>query len=377
MKNFLRCIFILTTVFANAQEASVPFSVEANFIYGFIPEHNKAISHLITGHPTGVILGYNKKTFGKEAWEKRFNYPDYGATFIYQDFKNEALGDNFSLLAHYNFYFFKRNLMVRMAQGISYNTNPYDKEKNFRNNAFGTHLLSTSCLMVNYKKENLFDGFGVQAGLSLTHYSNGSFKSPNASVNTMCFNVGVNYVFDAENLPKYTIDKAEDTLVEARNVEKDSIKFIDNLKYNIAFRVGVNESNVVNSKQYASYTLSGYVDKQLSDISAIQLGTDVFFSQFLKSYIKYKSVAFPQENTSGDEDYKRVGLFVGHELFFRKTSLLTQLGYYVYYPFDYEGRIYNRTGLKRYFKENLFGTLSLKSHMFKAETFEFAVGYRF
>jgi len=95
-----------------------------------------------------------------------------------------------------------------------------------------------------------------------------------------------------------------------------------------------------------------------------------------KKHIEYRSVAFPLDNVSGDEDYKRVGLFVGHELFISKTSLITQLGYYVYYPFDFEGRVYNRVGLKRYFKGKMYGALTLKSHGAKAEAVELGIGIR-
>ena len=47
--------------------------------------------------------------------------------------KNDVLGNNFSLYAHYNFYFLKRHLMFRIGQGMAHNTNPYDnRETNFR-----------------------------------------------------------------------------------------------------------------------------------------------------------------------------------------------------------------------------------------------------
>ena len=63
-------------------------------------------------------------------------------------------------------------------------------------------------------------------------------------------------------------------------------------------------------------------------------------------------------------------------LLLNKTSLITQLGYYVYYPFDFEGRTYVRIGLKRYFAKKWFGALTLKSHGAKAEGVEFGVGVR-
>lgn len=117
--------------------------------------------------------------------------------------KNDILGENYGLYAHYNFYFLKRNLNFRIGQGIAYNTNPYDKETNFRNSAYGSHLLSTTYLMLNYKKENIFKGLGLQAGISLVHYSNANFKAPNTSTNTIAVNLGANYLFDHENEPEY------------------------------------------------------------------------------------------------------------------------------------------------------------------------------
>ncbi|WP_299387441.1 acyloxyacyl hydrolase [uncultured Lacinutrix sp.] len=363
MRYILYAYILFFSISVSAQADKNPFTIDANYFYGNIAEHNTDISHLITGHPSGVILSYNQKTFGKKAWESRFNYPDYGASFIYQKFNNEYINENIGVYAHYNFYFFNRNVMFRIGQGLAYNDTPYDKVENFRNNAFGTHLLSSTYLMLNYKKENILKGIGVQAGFSLIHYSNANVKAPNSSINSIAFNIGANYIFDKEKPTEY-IPSTEEKY------------FKEKVKYNFALRTGVNESDVIDTGQYAFFVVSAYADKRLNRKSAIQVGTDVFFSNFLKKHIQYKAVAFPEDNVSGDEDYKRVGVFVGHELFISKTSLITQLGYYVYYPFDFEGRVYNRVGLKRYFGDKIYGALTLKSHGAKAEAVEIGIGIR-
>ena len=102
----------------------------------------------------------------------------------------------------------------------------------------------------------------------------------------------------------------------------------------------------------------------------------MFFSQFLKELIYNQSLAFPDTWVTGEEDCKRVGLFVGHELFINRLSLITQLGYYVYYPYDFEGRTYFRLGLKWYIYKSMFAAISLKSHGAKAEAVEFGIGVR-
>ncbi|MFY0713824.1 acyloxyacyl hydrolase [Seonamhaeicola sp. NFXS20] len=364
MKLFLACFFSLICCIAIAQDKQYASYFDVNYFKGNIALHNNDILHLIQGHPEGVILSWNKETFGFEDWEQRYNYPDYGVSFAYQNLKNEVLGNNYSLYAHYNFYFFKRNLIMRIGQGIAYTTNPYDKEENYRNIAFGSRILSSTYAMLNYKKERVFGRFGLQAGLTFIHYSNANVKAPNTSINAVALNLGVTYSLE-DKKPEY-----QHTLPE-----NDS-EFSEPIKYNLVFRSGVNESDIINSGQFVFYTLSAYADKRINRKSALQLGTDVFFSNFLKEYIKYKAVAFPEEDVSGDEDYKRVGIYAGHELFVNRISLVSQLGYYVYYPFDFEGRLYVRVGLKRYFAKKWFGAITLKSHGFKAEAVELGIGVR-
>lgn len=354
----LQC-FIL---FAFSQEKQHTSYIDVNYFKGNIALHNTDIQHLIKGHPEGFVLSWNKQTYGNKEWQQRFNYPDYGVSLSYQNLKNEVLGNSVALYAHYNFYFFKRNLMLRVGQGLAHTSNPYHKEDNFRNIAFGSRIMSSTYAMLQYKKDRLVDRLGIQAGITLVHYSNANVKAPNTSINSITASLGITYQLDDEALV-YTTQNL-------------SNKFTEPLKYNLVFRSGINESDVIDSGQFPFYILSAYADKRLNKKSAVQLGAEVFFSNFLKEYIQYKSIAFPEDNITGDEDFKRVGLFAGHELFINKMSLLAQLGYYVYYPVDFEGRTYFRVGLKRYFGNTFFGALTLKSHGAKAEAVEFGIGVR-
>jgi hypothetical protein len=340
------------------------YTIDANQFYGSVMLHNPDISHLIANHPTGVILSLNRKTYGSLEWEALYGYPDYGASFIYQDMNNETLGNNFGLYAHYNFYLFKRNVQFRIGQGLAYNTNPYDRETNFRNNAYGSDFMSSTYLMLNYHKENIFKGLGFKAGVSVIHYSNANVRSPNTSTNTFAFNAGLVYDLDGGKELEYIPKGPKEKVTEP-------------VHYNLALRSGINESDVIGSGQYGFLILSGYADKRLGRKSAIQFGADVFFSNFLKELIRFQGTSFPEMDVNVDDDYRRVGLFLGHELFINKLSIVTQLGYYVYYPFDFEGRVYNRVGMKRYFGDTIFGALTLKSHGAAAEAVEFGIGIRF
>ncbi|GER60651.1 hypothetical protein ULMA_27590 [Patiriisocius marinus] len=344
-----------------------PFSIEADYFYGSILEHNPDISHLITGHPRGVTLTFNRKTYGFKAWERFHRYPDWGVTAAYQNMQNEHLGEVFSAYGHYNFYFYNRHLVIRLGQGIAYATDPYDEVDNPKNNAYGTTLLSSTFLKLNYVRENVWRGFGFHAGIDIIHYSNANLRAPNNSTNTLGVNAGVSYLFDYENFPEY---------IPVQDGEKSSV-YAEPIKYNFVFRFGLNESDVLGSGQSPFYVFSAFADKRINYKSTLQAGVDVFVLPFLKDYVEYRAIAFPEDGGTGTEDHKRVGLFIGHELRFNKVAFVSQLGYYVYYPFEFENRVYNRLGLKRYFfDDRYFAGVTVKAHWAKAEGVEFSLGIR-
>lgn len=364
-KCFFICILLCAWSIKGQEQVKAPFSIDVDFTYGAILEHNPDISHLIIGHPRGFEITYNRKTYGKKQWERLYNFPDWGVSFVYQDLDNPVLGENYSLLAHYTWYFFNRNLNFKAATGISYVANPFNAESNPANNAYGTRILSTSYFKLNYVKEKLYKNIGFQAGIGLIHYSNGSLKSPNTSTNTIAFNLGFSYLVNSANIPDY------------QHTNKEEKKYTEPLRYNIAFKFGVNESDVIGLGQHAFYNVSGYIDKRFGYKHTVQAGVDVFFSNFLKNFIRYRSIAFPEDGLRGDEDHKRVGVFGGYQMHFNKTALAFNVGYYLYWPYEFETRIYNRFELKRFFmKDAFFASVSVKSHFAKAESLAFGIGAR-
>ncbi len=362
-KLILVSLLFCGTLFSQDQELKHYF-FEADYFYGSIIEQNPNISHLITDHPDGFSVSYNRKTFGLKEWERQYKAPDWGFTFIYQDMKNQFLGKNFGLYTHLNFYFFKRNLMLTLGQGLAYNTNPYDPDTNYQNNAYGTSILSSTFFKINISKENIWKGMGIHGGLNFVHYSNANVKVPNTSSNSLGLNLGISYQFNYEDLPEYTL-------------ERDGIDYSEKIKINFAFRFGINESDIVGTGQFPFYVVSTFADKRLNYKSTIQFGADLFISKFLEELIKFRALAYPEDGLSGDEDHKRVGVFLGHELRINKFAFVTQLGYYVYWPYEFENRVYLRLGLKRYFySDKLYAVITLKTHWAKAENVEFGVGIR-
>ena len=358
---FLLCFLLSTAAMAQFSEHS--YVAEANAFRGNIMLHSPDMHHLITDHPTGTIISLLRKTDGSQEWHSTYNYPEYGGYFLHQDFKNEYLGENYALGLQYNFYFLKRNLQLKVSQGLAMTTHKHDNETNYKNGAFGTRFMENTNFGVAYSKQDIWKGFGLRAGFLFTHFSNGKIKSPNSGINTYNVDVGLTYEFG----------KKHEFISKADSIKVD---FSERIKYNLILRSGVNESYVINSGQKPFFHISTYADKRLNRKSALQFGTDIFLTLSQKEIIKYKSVSYPELEVSPDLDYKRVGVFVGHELFINKLSVETQVGYYLYDELKADGAIYDRVGLKYYFSPKVFAGVGVKTHGFLAEAMEFSIGLR-
>ena len=337
--------------------------VEGNYYTGSILPHSEQISHLITAKPDGFLLSFNRKTVGEKSWESFYNFPDYGFSLHYQNNHNPELGNLYGAFAHLNFYFFNRNLQLRVAQGIAYATNPFDRESNFRNLAYGTKFMPSTYFSLNYNKQNLWNGLGFQGGLLLIHHSNATLKSPNISTNTFGLQIGLNYSFDHQE--------------PNRQFNTQTDNFDTNLKYVVSFKTGVNEGHIIGMGQKPFYHINAYAEKRLNRTGSVQFGGELFLSETLKELIPLMANSFPESNISADADYKRVGIFAGYEMYLSKFSIEGQMGVYVFDEYKQNGSLYQRLGLKYYVTDRVFGSMSLKTHFAKAEALEFGVGLKF
>jgi hypothetical protein len=365
MKTFFSLFFLTFFYLGFSQEEKSNY-LQLDYFYGSILPQSGS-KHLITGHPDGFLFSWNKRSFGKNLWEQHYNYPDIGFTFGYQDFKNKNLGKLYAAYAHYNFYFFEREsknkLMLSFGFGLGYSTNPYDKINNNKNIVLGSHLNSSSYLKIFYQRENLIENFGLQAGFTFIHASNASIKAPNKGINTYGLNLGLNYNLNSES----------QSLIKTI----DTINYKEPIHFNAALLTGINESDYIDTGIYPFLVVSLFADKRINRKSALQFGTELHLHNYLKEHIKFQYIFKGDVTRDSYPDWKRASLFIGHELFINKISVITQVGYYIYSPDILEQTIYERVGIKTYFGNSFFASLGVKVHLVNAESLEFGIGYRF
>lgn len=352
---------VLGLLFGNSTWGQSSWQAEVSGFMGAILPHNKQIAHLITEKPTGFLVSLSKPLEGHAFWQQHYNAPEIGISVHYQDNHNAELGNLIGLYAHYDFYFLKRALQLRVAQGVAYATHPYDHRTHFRNMAYGSHFMPSTYFRVSYEQRKLWRNWGFTAGLLFAHHSNASIQSPNMSTNTVALSTGVLYT---------SSEKKEQFIASGPKVLDQRIAF------STVFRAGVNESHIIGMGQKPFYHFSVMGTKRLGYTSSVQAGTELFLSYTVKEMIPFLAQSFPEFEINPRSDWKRIGVFLGYEMHLNKLSAEGQLGYYLYDHYQQNGSTYQRLGLRYYVTSQLFAAMSLKTHLSKAEAFEVGLGIK-
>jgi len=364
LKSFLFISFLLiSSGFSIGQIFNQPNAVIGADIYtGFILRHKPQIGHLITDHPKGFRMIYERKNYGKRQWQQRFNFPDVGATFTYVNYGDDRLGETFSLIPHYSFYIRKNKLSANQLKysagiGLAYNTEKYDREFNNKNNVLSTAVSIGVLLQVTYQRE-LMRRLFMNMSLAMTHFSNGAIKRPNSGINVMSTNLGFSYMINYT--PEEYVYTEEKLFTETK------------IGYTLTLSSGIHEYARIGTGQYPFFVVTALSDLQINRKSAIGVALEWFASFSMKKDIADRF----QFGDKEPPDWHRIGIALSHELFINDLSVITQAGYYLYDEFNYYGKLYLRVGLRKYLNDSLYGSFSVKSHAAKAEAAELGLGWR-
>lgn len=344
------------------QESSKTYQYNAGFTYlkGLIvPQYAHGL-HLTYGRPSGFEVFWNQQTLGKKERERLFGYPQTGFSFTMIDTDMVETGKIFNAASYIDFYWLKTEDLKaywRFGVGLTYATKLYDPVTNNTNNILSSpisyHAIVRIGLQIPVAKQ-----FYINPAISWNHTSNGSLSLPNNGINIATLNVGAAYRFGEKEWAQE---------FEPATKEKD-------FGINLLVSGSVKETEPLGSPKRIYYTFRGYVDKTLSKVNRVYLGTELFNNHGLKDVIRND----PQ--VDNDTDFRRLGVFVGHELLVSRVSFMTMVGYYVYRPFrgglDDDPDLYTRHGVKVYLTERLFTVAMMKIHGAQNDIYDFGIGVR-
>lgn len=355
-------LFLCYATFSFGQKSGSTYQYNAGFTYlrGLIvPQYAHGL-HLTYGRPSGVEIFWNQQTTGKKEREKLFGYPQTGYSLTMIDTNMEETGKIFNLASYIDFYWLDTpdiKAYWRFGVGLTYATRLYDPETNNLNNILSSrisyHAIVRVGLQIPVAKQ-----FYINPAISWNHTSNGSLSLPNNGINIATLNVGGAYRFGEVNW----VENPE----PAPNGR--------GLGYNVLFSGSVKETEPLGSPKRIYYTFRGYVDKTLSKVNRVYGGVELFNNHGLKDVIRN------EPDVDNDTDFRRLGVFIGHELMVSRVSFMTMMGHYVYRPFrggiDNDPDFYTRHGVKVYLTEKIFTVAMMKIHGAQNDIFDFGVGVR-
>ncbi len=209
--------FLITGIRAEGEEKGDSLSFANRFIHQFHlearPGHVFQTSPFLKGENWEMTpIRYTAAAHVKYSFQHKPNHlvdRIYGSVYqgigaAYYNFGSKELGEPFML------YLFQGarlgNLTPRLSFnyewnfGLSYNWNPY----NLYDNSYNTIIGSKANAYLNanfYFNWMLSPRFDLNAGLSLTHFSNGNTEFPNAGLNLMGLKVGLVYNINRQHAP--------------------------------------------------------------------------------------------------------------------------------------------------------------------------------
>ncbi len=361
----------LTPYFSNAQggkrhaHIASNLMVEAKAGYGFLIPH-KLEMEIFNAHFPAFELSISKQTFGRARWEFMYGYPIVGVAYWYSSLGTTPfLGDAHAVFPYINFPISPNKntrLYFRTGVGLGYLTKRFDRLENYKNIAIGSHLNAAVSLSFELRAK-IFHRLFLTTSISLTHFSNGSMKTPNYGINIPSVNAGLAYKLSKSN--PYQRSKV---LPELYPYEFDGRKF-----FQVQFGGGMGYKNMeaeIGGK-FMVYTLYANALKQISFKSRLGVGLDMSYDGTDRRIVETNN----GEELSSFFPIVKTGGTIAWELMISRVSLMFNIGGYFSGEYKTEGGIYEKLGLRYYFNDKLFSEITLRAHYARADHITLGLGY--
>ena len=330
--------------------------VEGKFYYGFLYAQHIELERF-NGHFPVFELNLQQETFGKHKWERAFAYPTIGLTFLYTGLgKSPELGSALSIFPFIDFPLVQNkriSLNFRFGLGAAYLTNRFDRLKNYKNLAIGSHINASANLMfqVHYRVSGRFI---VSLGAGLQHFSNGSLKLPNYGLNILAVNTGLAYRLARQN--RDIGDRYIPPTEPYSAVIKHSIEF------DVGIALGWKNMKSVLGNNFLVYHLYENTFFPVKRKSKVGFGLDFSYDE---SHVKIlENEGKPVTNKL---KIMRPGINAAYMLMLSKLGFILNLGYYLGGLETTNGPLYEKISFQYKFSKDFFASVMLKVHWGRAD----------
>ncbi len=345
------------------------WSISPTLHTGFITKHTKKLTIDNSGISEGIGFNFQYQTYGTKDWHARQHFPQVGietAFFRFSSYKQ--LGHAFGLLPNITLNLKnKKNWRIRttIGMGIGWLSTHYDPITHPRHNAIGSHLNNYTSFRF-YVEKAWKPQWNWTAGISFSHFSNGTSQIPNYGLNVPAMVLGFNYA------PTPVL--AEDYRFPTQKADFRKWGFFAEAS------IARQEYITVGGPKYPIYNLAIAASFNENEGNTSFLGMEYEYSYSVYNFFKFLE-QFDEKKTK--DTGRRLMIFGGHEFTYGHVGFGAQLGVYLapYNKHTYN-TFYNKLNLKYLFtpfgKKGLkpFLALHMKAHLIDAEYISAGVGLR-
>jgi hypothetical protein len=341
------------------------FSVEAKFEYGFLLSHHLELD-VFKAHFPAIEISLQKETWGSKRWEEEYAYPSLGVSIWMSNLGGfKEIGNAFALYPFINFPLMRHrenSVHFKIGIGAAYLTNHFDRIENYKNFAIGSAFNLAASLYFDYKLQ-ISKRLSFSVGFGLTHFSNGSTKTPNYGLNVFTATTGITYYL---NKPHPYMKKK--LLPRHYPFEFDGSKF---LEMQVSTAVASKDMTEQLGERFMVYAVFTNIMARVGYKSKFGLGVDYTYDES-DSYLIKRDKGF-EPNL---RDATKVGINFAYELVLDRTSFLFNAGMYVAGKERSEGDFFQRLTLKYHITDLWFANMALSAHLGKAEYIGLGIGHR-
>ena len=389
MKYFYLFFFLLTSAFYNSQEldtvrrSNLQGSVSMQF--GKFLGTNDYLKELKHREFIGASAELTVQTDGSQEWHKRFGRPYYGGGIVAFDFlKNSDMGRPFAIYGTFGGAIKEtptHSWNYNTSGGFAFNWTPFDQEKGYLNQTFGSSVSVYISFGANYKYY-LSKHLDLGLGLNFTHFSNGALKLPNKGMNTFNSQLSLTYHFDERQFaPKDTLsvfDKYSTLDVNVFGGVRHSIFYGKDEGFSYD---DVDLIDKFKGRYYENWGIETVYHRQVTYISSLGLGIGLMYDEDYNHKFYQDENGKIQTTKRFQNDQLLLNIFPSYRLLISKFAIQIQPGFYLFKkPIDkrYDKTIfYQRVGFQYTIGKNLLIGIGLRSFIFhKADYIEWRLGYR-
>jgi len=332
-------------------------SIEFRYTHGVLIPHQEGMKELSKGNVKGIELALGIKSGGQKSWSKSFNYPSYGIGYQLMDIGNQKyLGFSHSIIPYISFNFSHYTspscFQLRVGTGLSYFTKTYNSFSNPENIAISTPL-NVAINISGEASYRIMESGDIFASGNLMHYSNGSYKKPNAGLNIISFSAGFRKLFNTSKIPH--------SVSQTGNLRNHRILLTGSFSQK--------EEKDPGGEKFSVF--SGSVDYSKFIAQQVRLGItlDIMKDNGNRIILEQNGVTVKNEL-----EILKVGGTTQVEVVLDRLSALFGLGIYIYNKNTDNKLLYQRVGLRYKFTNRFYSQIALKTHWNLADYIEFGVG---